>query len=149
MPIPRILRCSRGQSLVEFSLILPILMILVFGILDFGLGLRSYISLSNAVREGARYASVGNPVGIESDCNGMTNDTVYGRICVATGGLDLTELDPDVSFPQGVAPGNSVVVSADYTYQFVTPIGDLIGFFSGGAFPSSIDLSSSANMRLE
>ena len=149
MPIPRILRCSRGQSLVEFSLILPILMILVFGILDFGLGLRSYISLSNAVREGARYASVGNPVGMESDCNGMTNDTVYGRICVATGGLDLTELDPDVSFPQGVAPGNSVVVSADYTYQFVTPIGDLIGFFSGGAFPSSIDLSSSANMRLE
>lgn len=149
MPIPRLLRCSRGQSLVEFSLILPILMILVFGILDFGLGLRSYISLSNAVREGARYASVGNPVGIESDCNGMTNDTVYGRICVATGGLDLTELDPDVSFPQGVAPGNSVVVSADYTYHFVTPIGDLIGFFSGGAFPSSIDLSSSANMRLE
>ena len=149
MPIPRILRCSRGQSLVEFSLILPILMILVFGILDFGLGLRSYISLSNAVREGARYASVGNPVGIESDCNGMTNDTVYGRICVATGGLDLTELDPDVSFPQGVAPGNSVVVSADYTYRFVTPLGDLIGFFSGGTFPSSIDLSSSANMRLE
>ena len=149
MPIPRLLRCSRGQSLVEFSLILPILMILVFGILDFGLGLRSYISLSNAVREGARYASVGNPVGIESDCNGMTNDTVYGRICVATGGLDLTELDPEVSFPQGVAPGNSVVVSADYTYHFVTPIGDLIGFFSGGAFPNSIDLSSSANMRLE
>ena len=149
MPIPRLLRCSRGQSLVELSLILPVLMILVFGILDFGLGLRSYISLSNAVREGARYAAVGNSVGIESDCNGVTNDTVYGRICVATGGLDLTELDPDVSFPQGVAPGNSVVVSADYTYHFVTPIGDLIGFFSGGAFPSSIDLSSSANMRLE
>lgn len=149
MPIPRLLRCSRGQSLVEFSLILPILMILVFGILDFGLGLRSYISLSNAVREGARYASVGNPVGIESDCDGTTNDTVYGRICVATGGLNVTELDPDVSFPQGVAPGNSVVVSADYTYHFVTPIGDLIGFFSGGAFPSSIDLSSSADMRLE
>lgn len=149
MPILHRLRCSRGQSLVELSLILPILMILVFGILDFGLGLRSYISLSNAVREGARYASVGNPVGIESDCNGMTNDTVYGRICVATGGLDVTELDPDVSFPQGVAPGNSVVVSADYTYHFVTPIGDLIGFFSGGTFPSSIDLSSSADMRLE
>lgn len=149
MPIPRLFKCTRGQSLVEFSLILPILMILVFGILDFGLGLRSYISLSNAVREGARYASVGNPVGIESDCNGMTNDTVYGRICVATGGLNPTELDPDVSFPQGVAPGNSVVVSAVYTYNFVTPIGDLIGFFSGGAFPNSVDLSSSANMRLE
>ena len=149
MPILHRLRCSRGQSLVELSLILPILMILVFGILDFGLGLRSYISLSNAVREGARYASVGNPVGIESDCDGTTNDTVYGRICVATGGLDVTELDPDVSFPQGVAPGNSVVVSADYTYHFVTPIGDLIGFFSGGTFPSSIDLSSSADMRLE
>lgn len=149
MRIPRLLKRSRGQSLVELSLILPVLMILVFGILDFGLGLRSYISLSNAVREGARYASIGNPVGLETDCDGTTSNTVYGRICVATGGLDLTQLDPDVSFPQGVAPGNSVIVSADYTYHFITPLGDLIGFFSGGTFPSSVDLTSSANMRLE
>lgn len=149
MQSPRLLKRSRGQSLVEFSLTLPILLMLVFGIVDFGLGLRSYISLSNAVREGARYASVGNPVGVESDCDGTTNNTVYGRVCVASGGLDLTDLNPDVTLPQGVGPGNSVIVSADYTYQFVTPIGDLIGFFSGGVFPSSVNLSSSANMRLE
>ena len=143
------LRSSKGQSLVELSVTLPILLILVFGIIDFGLGMRSYISLSNAVREGARFASVGNPAGEPSDCDGVTNDTVYGRVCITTGGLDLTELTPSVTYPSGVGPGNSVIVAADYTYNFVTPLGDLLDFFSGGTFPTTISLSSSTDMRLE
>ena len=143
------LRSSKGQSLVELSVTLPILLILVFGIIDVGLGMMSYISLSNAVREGARFASVGNPAGEPSDCDGVTNDTVYGRVCITTGGLDLTELTPSVTYPSGVGPGNSVIVAADYTYNFVTPRGDLLDFFSGGTFPTTISMSSSTDMRLE
>ena len=58
-------RSSRdvGQSLVEFAMVLPILAILVFGIIDFGMGLRAYITVAQATREGARYASVGNAAG--------------------------------------------------------------------------------------
>ncbi len=143
------LRSAKGQSLMELSLTLPILLILVFGIIDFGLGMRSYISLSNSVREGARFASVGNPVGTPLDCDGVTSDTVYGRLCITTGGLDLNELTPSVTYPSGTGPGNSVVVAADYTYNFVTPLGDLLDFFSGGTFPTTVSLSSSTNMRLE
>lgn len=149
MKILNFLRTARGQSLVELSLTLPILLILVFGIIDFGLGMRSYISLTNSVREGARFASVGNPAGVPSDCDGVTNDTVYGRLCVVTGGLDLNELAPSVTYPDGIGPGNSVVVAANYDYHFITPLGDLLDFFSGGSFPTIISLSSSTDMRLE
>lgn len=149
MKLLKKLRSSKAQSLVELSLTLPILLILVFGIIDFGLGMRSYISLANSVREGARFAAVGNPAGDPSDCDGVTSDTVYGRLCITTGGLDLTELTPSVTYPSGIGPGNSVVVSADYTYNFVTPLGDMLDFFSGGTFPTTISLSSSTDMRLE
>ena len=140
---------ARGQSLMEISLLLPVLLIIVFGIIDFGLGMRSYISLSNGVREGARFAALGNPAGEPSDCDGTTNTTVYGALCAATDGLDLDELEPDVTYPDGYASGNSVVVSADYSHNFVTPLGDLIGFVSGGSFPTSIELHSSTDMRIE
>lgn len=140
---------SRGQSLVEFALALPILLLLVFGIIDFGLGLKSYISLTNATREAARFAAVGNPQGSPADCNGSTPTTVYGRLCYTADGLNLANLSPSVSYPQGQAPGNSVVVSAQYRYNFVTPLGDFINFFSGGSLPEFIDLQASADMRLE
>ena len=140
---------SKGQSLVEFSLTLPILLILVFGIIDFGLGLKSYISLTNAVREGARFGAVGNAAGTTLDCNGITSTTVYGRVCYTANGLDLTELTPSVTYPAGESPGESIVVTADYQYNFVTPLGDFMSFFSGGSFPEFINLQASADMRLE
>ena len=149
MQLFRRLRSVRGQSLVELSMTLPILLILVFGIIDFGMGMRSYISLANSVREGARFASVGNPAGEPSDCDGFTNDTVYGRICVTTGGLNVDLLEPSVTYPEGIGPGNSVIVSADYDYNFITPLGDFLNFFSGGTFPTTIHLSTSSDMRLE
>ncbi len=140
---------ARGQSLMEISIMLPMLLIIVFGIVDFGLGMRSYISLSSGVREAARFAAIGNPAGAPADCDGMTSTTVYGTLCAATDGLDLNELEPHVTYPNGYASGNSVVVSADYSHNFVTPLSDLIGFFSGGAFPTSIELHSSTDMRIE
>jgi len=148
---PRRGRTERAQSLVEFALVLPILLILVFGIIDFGMGIRSYISLTNATREGARFAAVGNVAGAyPTDCDGATSTTVIGRVCVSIEGLDLTQVQVvSVSYPDGEAPGNSVIVAADYTYQYITPLGDMIDFFSGGSFPDSLALSTSTDMRLE
>ncbi|HRT82339.1 MAG TPA: TadE/TadG family type IV pilus assembly protein [Oscillospiraceae bacterium] len=53
-----ILTKEKGQSLIEFALILPILLILVGGIIDFGWLFYNQSSLNNAAREGARYAIV-------------------------------------------------------------------------------------------
>ena len=142
---------GRGQSLVEFALILPVLMIMVFGIIDFGMGLRSYISLTNATREGARFAAIGNVAGAyPANCDGTSNTTVIGRVCYTIEGLDLADLTSvSVTYPNGQMPGNSVVVSADYTYNYITPLGDIVDFFSGGSFPDALSLSTSTDMRLE
>jgi Flp pilus assembly protein TadG len=144
-------RTERAQSLVEFALVLPVLLIMVFGIIDFGMGIRSYISLTNATREGARFAAVGNVAGAyPTDCDGATSTTVIGRVCVSIEGLDLTQVQVvSVSYPDGEAPGNSVIVAADYTYNYITPLGDFLDFFSGGSFPDSLALSTSTDMRLE
>ena len=143
-------RSSRGQSLVEFAMVAPILLILVFGIIDFGMGLRAWISLTNATRDGARYGSVGNPLGSPvSSCVGETDETVVGRVCTVTEGLDKNEMTVDPSCDPDCDPGSSVHVEATYEYHFVTPMGDLMNFFSGGSFPETLDLSTSTDMRLE
>jgi len=151
MKLRRIQKASKGQSLVEFAMVLPLLVILIFGIIDFGMGLRSYISLTNATREGARFAAVGNVAGAYPvDCDGATNTTVIGRVCVAIDGLDLTALDDvSVTYPDGQAPGNSVVVAAQYTYTFITPLGDIVSFISGGSFNDTLTLNTSTDMRQE
>ena len=49
----------RGQSLVEFALIMPMLLMITFGIVEFGRVLNAYIMCTNGAREGARAAAVG------------------------------------------------------------------------------------------
>src|SRR4029078_7365206 len=141
------LRQERAQSLVEFALIVPMLLILVFGIIDFGMGLRAYISVASATREGARYASVGNPpatltTGGSGECNGTTITTTVGKVCGTINGLNLvnvknvkvdscTTASPPVcvtATSANLTPGKSVRVTADYTYHYITPVKALINF---------------------
>ena len=51
-------RREHGQALVEFALVLPILLMLLCGIIDFGWVYYNQMALSNAAREGARYAVI-------------------------------------------------------------------------------------------
>ncbi|MBI2723593.1 MAG: pilus assembly protein [Chloroflexi bacterium] len=153
--ISSIRKHERAQSLVEFSLIIPLFLILVFGVIDFGMGLRAYITVAQATREGARYASVGNPAGTFSsggsgECNGSTSTTTVGKVCSTMGGLDLTKISSvSVTYPDGNSPGNTVHVAAQYNYAYITPLRRLVNFFSAGSLGSTIAVSSSTDMRLE
>lgn len=49
---------GRGQALVEFALIFPILILVLFGLVDLGRGVYAFSTVSNAAREGARVAAV-------------------------------------------------------------------------------------------
>ena len=49
---------ERGQSLAECALLVPIFLILVFAIVDFGMGFHAYITITNSAREGARFGAV-------------------------------------------------------------------------------------------
>jgi Flp pilus assembly protein TadG len=149
-----------AQSLAEFALVMPFFLILVFGIIDFGLGLRAYISLASATREGARYAAVGNPAGTSftsgNDLGQCTSplptptNTTVRKVCATINGLDLDNVDSvSVTYPSGQLSGNSVKVTANYQYHYITPVHGIVNVLSGGAMPSSLTISSSSDMRLE
>lgn len=142
---------QRGQSLMEMALVLPIFLILLLGIIDFGMGLRAYVTLTNATREGARFAAVGNPAGAyPTDCTGSFSGSAVGRVCTTLSGLELDGVqNVSVAYPDGQLPGNSVVVSADYRYEFITPLAAVVSFFGGSAFNGYLDLSATSDMRLE
>jgi Flp pilus assembly protein TadG len=153
--------CSeRSQSLVEFSLVLPILLLLTLGIVDFAMGFKSYVELTNATREGARYAVVGNPPGTyPTDCTGADGGNVVSRVCKAADlpVADITNVSvacctPDSSdtcYPASCVSGNSVKVSAHYHYKMITPLASIMKLVSGGSFDDGFDLASSSDMRLE
>ena len=159
---------EHAQSLVEFALIVPMLLIVVFGIIDFGMGLRAYISIASATREGARYASVGNPPGAFSaggsgECNGTTTTTTVGRVCGTINGLNLVNVQnvkvetcdtasPPVCVTASAAnmlSGKSIRITADYQYHYITPVKALINFVSAGALTNYLTISSTTEMRIE
>ena len=161
-------RSDDAQSLVEFALVVPMLLILVFGVIDFGLGLRAYISVASATREGARYASVGNPPGTfasggSGQCNGTTFTTAVGKVCGTINGLSLVNVQnvkvetcdtasPPVCVTATTAnlfPGKSVRVTADYRYHYITPVKALINVLSAGALTDYLTISSTTDMRIE
>jgi Flp pilus assembly protein TadG len=51
----------RGAALVEFAIVVPLLMMLLMGIMEFGMILHDYLSISQGAREGVREAAVGSP----------------------------------------------------------------------------------------
>src|SRR3990172_10793252 len=60
---------EKGQALVEFTLLIPIFLLLVFAIVDFGMGFHAWITVTNSAREGARLAAVGAPAAGAGGCN--------------------------------------------------------------------------------
>ncbi len=63
----RITRDETGQTMAEFAIVLPVLCVLLFGIIQFGIVFNNYVTLTDAVRAGARTAAVsrsdGDPTG--------------------------------------------------------------------------------------
>jgi Flp pilus assembly protein TadG len=76
---------EKGASLVEFALVLPILLMLLFGIVTGGLALNSKNSLNNAAREGARY---GATLPVDPTMNDFLDDVADVAIRSATSELD-------------------------------------------------------------
>ena len=134
-------RRERGQSLVEFALVAPIFFLLIFAIVDFGLGLRAWITVTQSAREAVRFASV--------TCATDDADSVaVEQKAVDTSAGLLTLADVEVTNCPGGST-ESVVVDVTYDYDLVTPLGGLLELVSGGSVPATITLQSSTDMRLE
>ncbi len=139
-------RGERGQTVVEFALILPIFLIVLFLLVEFGVGFSRWIVITNSTREAARFAAV------QDDTAAAVATAATQRAIDTSGGLlDSDDATVDVYFVDGPDDGtsvgdqgDSVVVSANLDYSLITP---LRGFLSV-AF-DSINISSCADMRLE
>ena len=109
---------DRGQTMVEFTLVVPLLLVIVFGIIQFGVVYSNYITLTDAVRVGARKAAVSRTA-IAPEA------LAKAAVLNAADNLDRTELEPRVvvTAPGGWKPGFDVKITASYPYEI-----DLLGW---------------------
>jgi Flp pilus assembly protein TadG len=129
---PQRLRDSRGQTMVEFALVLPLLALFLFGIIQFGIVFNHYLDLTDAVRAGARKAVVSRQLDPAT-----RNNTVKQAVVTSAG--DIT-IDPNkVTVTSTWQPGDDVTVQAAYPYSL-----DLFGIvFASG------DIHSTTTERVE
>jgi Flp pilus assembly protein TadG len=121
--ISRIRRAEEGQTMVEFALVLPILAVLLFGVIQFGIVFNNYLTLTDAVRAGARKAAVSRQA---SDPSGAATQAVIAS------GADIT-IDPSkVSVTSDWQPGDPVTVQAKYPYAI-----NLLGWVVKSGFITS------------
>ena len=118
-----------GAAAVEFALILPCLLALVFGIFQFGIAFNNWITISNAAREGARLASI----------EGVLSGASEAKIKAYASPGDIISVH--AYFDSGTGKGEPVRVEVvgkviDLNIPFVHDWGD-------------ISLKSTATMRLE
>jgi len=142
-------RSEKGQSLAEFVLVLPIFLILVFAIIDFGLGFHAWLTVTNSAREGARLGAVRAPASGACDYDPSTKaDNIRCRVYETASSLDQSKLTVSSTGAQGT-PGDSVVVKVDYDYDLITPLDNMLGLISGGKLGPTLKFTSTADMRLE
>ena len=110
------IRSSRGQTMVEFALVVPILCLVLFGVIQFGVLYKDYVTLTDATRAGARKAAVSRR---EADPVGATQ----AKVQASASGLDPAKLNITVSAAPAWEHGADVTVEATYPYDI-----KLLGF---------------------
>jgi Flp pilus assembly protein TadG len=112
---------ERGQAMVEFSLVLLLLVIVLFGIIEVGRLALTYTALADAARAGARYAIVhggassspsgnGNAAAVKTQVTNITNYAGLSGVIVTVSYLPMT------GDPNGNLTGDPVTVTASYAY---------------------------------
>lgn len=132
-------RRQRGQSMVEFAMILPLVLAVLFIMVDFGVGISRWVIVTNATREGARIGAV---------CEDATTCGIEDRVAITSNGLldptDVTVYYLDKNGGGSGDRGDSVVVESAYEYDLITPL----KAFLNVTF-DSITFHSCTDMRLE
>lgn len=122
-------RSERGQSLVEFALILPIFVLVLAGLFDLGRAVFAYNTISNASRESVRVAIV-NQTATDVQNEAMKQGVALG---LSPTDVTITYAEPDGSgtlCPAAYSIGCVATVTVQYSYTAATPvIGQIIGSF--------------------
>jgi Flp pilus assembly protein TadG len=130
-------RGERGAALMEFAVALPLLLILMFSIVDFGLYFFAQHTVQFATREGVRLALVGRTLA-DGAGNAMSREasivrTISDKAAVAVNPtklqISIFPVDPEYGDPvdwqttqNAGAPGSYMRVRTRYDYHFITPL---------------------------
>ena len=149
--VRRIISADGGAAAVEMALVLPFLMIILMGIIEFGRVLYSHQVITNAAREASRasatdfepYTDAANrvlePAGIPSPTTSCATSPSLGQtsICQTT-----------VTIPVGTATTQAHQVTISYNIAYMTPLGSLLEMIAGNSgWGEGITISSTAVMR--
>lgn len=133
-------RTQNGASAVEFALVLPVLVLLAFGIIEFSMALYDKAMITNASREGAR-------AGVSFNVPPVTDEEIVDVVNSYLGSSLITFGGPAAATTtvtrNGSSPGAELRVSVDYTYTFFL-IPNFISDLAGG-----IHLVAVTVMRME
>lgn len=123
-------RRTRGQSLVEFALVLPVFLMILSGIMDMGFLLYSRMTVINAAREGARVATI-----MTEESDNAIRNAITGQVNGAANGLTVsTSVSLGATEPQ-----EPFSVTVTHTYRPFFPL--LIG--------TTVPISSTVRMVFE
>ena len=123
-------KTNRGQSMLELALVLPVLLLLLFGIFEFGRLFHDYMVITSAAREGARSSAVG-----------ASNAVVVTRVKNSAASIgDTSHLVININ--KSIVDGQ-VKVTVNHTVTLITPL--ISSFFPNNPVP----VQGMAVMRLE
>ncbi len=128
----RSLKGEKGTALVEMALVLPVFLLVLLGIMEFGLAMNAYVSIQHAAREGVR-------LGI----TGASDAEIIARVQDAAYPVDPARIGVSISPEASLRErGDPLTVTVQYTHQFMTPlIGSIVG--------NTVTMKSSIDMRME
>lgn len=157
-PRPSTARADRGQSLVEFALVIPIIILLVVGFFEIGRAVFAYNTIANAARQAVRVAVVNQiPDVTECDASRPVEDPFEPhwslRGCAIAAGSALGITAADVSVDYDPPPSTTITctptlhvgciasVTVTYDYAISTPFVSLL--------ISNISMSQTSEMPVE
>jgi Flp pilus assembly protein TadG len=129
------LKNNRGQGMVEFALLLPILITLCFGMIEFGRVINEMLVVSAAAREGARYAAVNRT---------QSDSVIVTQVKKHTTAIDQGSVTVAITWsdPTDKSPGSDVTVTVSNPVAILTPAISKLG-------PNTFTVKGSVLMRVE
>jgi Flp pilus assembly protein TadG len=130
---------DRGAAAVELAFVLPVLLLIAFGMIDFGRLLHARITLTEAAREGARAVALGE-----------STDAAKARAVRAAGSMTSkplpTAADVQVTPCGAGADPGAATVTVHHTFHFVTPFGAIARLLGGAGPGETVALSATGVM---
>lgn len=130
---------EQGAAAVEFALVVPLLLMLVFGIVDFGYMVNRVSIVNNAARDAAREGSLaGTQASITATATAALDGVPGATVTVTCRKPDGTSC---ASYDADATSGGTAVVTINYEHEMITPVSFIFG--------DSVNLSRTARMRIE